>query len=124
MSHLATRLGLLFVVEVEISFGNVADCFPTRNPLLPEIAQQVGHRGVANLSGRAEWQSADRPQLLFELAGRMGLDRQVSRIMGPGSDLVDQHFAGVRQEKLDADQAHQLKRSGDCMGNFQRLLGG
>ena len=65
---------------------------------------------------------AERADLLLELAGASGLDRQVSRVVGPGRDLVDEQPTVRRQEELDAEHADGVERLGDRESRVARFL--
>jgi hypothetical protein len=65
---------------------------------LPQIAQQVRHRGRAVLPRRTERQAAHGPHLLLELARRAGIDRQVPRIVRPRGELVHHQLIAAIDE--------------------------
>ena len=59
---------------------------------------------------RAERQAADGAQLLLELAGDMGINRQMPGVVRARGHFVDQQPAVCRQEELDAEHADHLQR--------------
>ena len=79
-------------VQVQLDVGKrTPPPSPARLP--PQIAQQVGHRRRPQQFGRAQRQAADGAQLLLELAGDAGVERQVPGVVRPGRELVDQQPA-------------------------------
>ena len=72
---------------------------PVRLAVRPQIAEQVGHRRRLQQLGRAERQAADRAQLLLELAGAAGVERQVAGVVRPRRELVDQQPAVARRRR-------------------------
>src|SRR5205085_4372456 len=67
VAHLAAPAGFVFTVEVELDVGHGAGSAPIGCALLPEVAEQIGHRGRTELFGRTERQPADGAHLLLEL---------------------------------------------------------
>ena len=76
---------------------------------------------------RAQRQSADRADLLLELAAVVGVDRQVAGVVRPRRDLVDEELAARQHEHLDADHADHVprleQRTGDLMRRFAPWTG-
>jgi hypothetical protein len=62
---------------------------PPRRLVLPEITEQIRHRGWRMLTRRAERKSADGPHLLLELARDVGVDREVAGVVGARGQLID-----------------------------------
>ena len=88
--------------------GNAQAAAQSGSPA-PEVAEQIRHRGRAQLLGRAERKPADRPKLLLELAGHAGVEGKVAGVVRTRRKLVDQQLPVVRHEELDAEHADDVE---------------
>jgi hypothetical protein len=76
---------------------------PVGRARAPRLAEQVGHgRGGRLGLDRAQRQAADRAHLLLELAGRVGVDRQMAGVVRPRRELVDDQLTAGEREQLHA----------------------
>src|SRR5258705_293029 len=87
----------------------------------PKVTQEVGHGGRLELLGRAEREAADGAELLLELAGAAGIERQMSRIVRTRCQLVDEQAAVPCKKELDAQKADVLERFEDPMHDVHGL---
>src|SRR5580692_2985013 len=62
---------------------------------------------------RAEWEPANGPHELFELAGQARIDRPMARIMRARRDLVDEDGTALRHEHLDRENPDEIELFGD-----------
>ena len=99
VAHLAAwpRLGL--AVEVQLDVWERAQRGPVGLARRPQVAQQVHHRRRRELARRAERQAAHRAHLLLELAGHARVEREVTGVVRPRRELVDQQAVVVRSRK-------------------------
>jgi hypothetical protein len=90
---------------------------PVRLATEPQLSEQVGHRRRTKQVRRSERQSSDGADLLLELAGHRGIEREVPRIVRPGRKLVDEQLAVRAEEELHAEHTDILQllenRTGD-----------
>ena len=129
-NHVAVRRSEIILNSplVIYSWENVANGLEAAGPRpvglasVPEITEQVTHRGRSEQVGGAEGQVTDGPQLLLKLAGRRGLNREMSGVVGARRELVDYEAAGGRQEQLDAHDANHIQRLEDRAGGLDRLF--
>ncbi len=105
VAHFTAGPRLAFAIQVQLDIGQGAGLPPRRFPSGPEIAQQVNHRGGAQLLRRSQRQATNRTDLLLELASHVSIDRQVSGVMWARGQLVDQQVASLRHEELHAQHA-------------------
>src|SRR6059036_1420972 len=80
-------------------------------PGFPQVTQEVRHRRRLQLLGRPERQAADGAELLLELTGAAGVERQVTGIVRTRCQIVDHQPAVARDEELHAQQADELEPS-------------
>ena len=80
------------------------------SPSDPQIAEQVRHRRRLQQLGRSERQAADRAHLLLELARDRGVEREVTRVVRPRRELVDEQLAVGADEELHAQHADVVER--------------
>src|SRR5205085_7064670 len=109
MAHLAPRARLVFAVEVEFDVGRGAGPQPVGCALLPEVAEQIGHRGRTKLFGRTERQPADGAHLLLELTCHTSINCEVAGVMRTRCDLVDEQFLVACEKKFDAEDADNVE---------------
>ena len=62
---------------------------PVGFSVMPEVAEEVGHRGGTQLPGRSQRHAADGAKLLLELAFDVGVDGEVAAVVGGGGEFVD-----------------------------------
>src|SRR5262245_40414641 len=89
VAHFAANTRLRFAIEVEFYIRKGEGGGPIGFAALPNIAEQIGHGGRTMLARGAEGETADGADLLLELAGGAGVDREVAGIMRAGSEFVD-----------------------------------
>ncbi len=102
MSHFAARAWGEFTVEVEFGVGDGRGGGPVRLAVGPLVAEEVNHGSGGELGGRAEREAADGAELLFELAGDIGVNSEVAGVVRAGGEFVDEECAGFGDEELDA----------------------
>src|SRR5690625_2017338 len=70
----------------------------------PEITEKIDHARGRTWLRCAEWQPAEGSDLLFELARERRVEGEVTTVVGPRSDLVDEE-AAVGDEQFDRERA-------------------
>ena len=92
--------------------------------MFPELAEKIGHRcgGCQQLRG-SERQRADRAHLLLELTRDRGVERQVSGIVRPRRDLVDEQLTVGVDEEFDAQHPDVLQLLKNVARNLRRARG-
>lgn len=94
---------------------------PVRFSAFPNVAKKVRHRRRSIKFGRSERQSANGTHLLFELRSNARIERQMTGIVRPRCDLVDEK-ASVRCEKeFDAERADVAEGFGYRTSDLDRL---
>src|SRR5436305_8232857 len=121
VAHLAAGTGVGLAVEVELDLGEAAGSRPVRLATGPEVAQEVRHGGGAEELGRAQWQAADGPELLLELAGDAGVEGEVAGVVRARRQLVDQQAAVPGEEHLHGEHADHPQPLQDAAGDRDRL---
>ena len=103
--------------------GNDSAAIQFGVPVVPEIAEKIGHRGRLQQIGRAERQPADGAQLLLELAGATGVERQMPGVVRTRRQLVDEQLAAAGHEEFDAQDADVVERVHHRVGRLDRSRG-
>src|SRR5947207_4049924 len=88
--------------------------------ILPNITEQVRHGGRTNQVRRAERQSANRADMLLELAGYAALDCPMPRIVRTRRELVHQQLTVALDEHFDrqnADEIHLFRNGPSKIGS-------
>ena len=116
VSHLSRGPRSLLSVQVEMDVGVTKGGVPLWRAVIPDVSQQIRHRCRSDLPRLNERQIADRAQLLFKLAALKALDRQMARVVWARCNLIDQQFALSCDEKLNAEQALDVKNSRPSLG--------
>ena len=115
--------GADFPYRCSLTSGMASAAAQFGSPVPPQIAEQVRHRRRLQQLGRSERQAADRAQLLLELAGPAGVERQVPGVVRPRRQLVDEQPAVARDEELDAQHADVVERLHHRLRDVDRLSG-
>ena len=117
MAHLPPGAGGL-AVEMELHVGEAAARPPSRGS--PSAQRSPRRLAIAaGASAVTQRQAADGAELLLELAGRRGVERQVAGVVRPRGELVDQQLPVARQEHLDAQHADARRARRAWRGNRQ-----
>ncbi len=117
MAHLAARGGRALAVQVNLHRRVKAQGGPPPGLAAgPEIAQEIDHGGGHDQVAATQGQIAECSDLLLELANRGSLEGQVPRVVRPGSELVNQQAAALRQEELDTKDPDGPQRLGHGQG--------
>ncbi len=115
VSHLAAGARFALAVEMERDVRVDERLLEGRRPVLPQVAQQIEHRGRPYDLRAAQRQAADRPDGLLRVARRASLEGYVVRVVDARRELVDEE-PGVlfrRQEELDREHADEVELLGD-----------
>ena len=122
MPHLAAhaRLGLAVEMEFHVWIGEGGG--PVGFTLRPDVAEEVGHCGGRAKGSGAERQAADGSDLLLELAGDAGVQREVAAVVGAGGELVDDEVAALRDEEFDGEEADDPEFLQNAAGEFDGFL--
>ncbi len=109
MPHFPPYAGRLFPVEMQFDTRHSQRSSPIGFAVLPEIAQQIGHRGRPQQLGGTERQPANGPRLLLELAGHRRVDGEMTRVVGPRGQFVDEQPAPPVQKELHTEHADHIQ---------------
>ena len=95
---------------------------PVGFTLRPDVAEEVGHCGGRAKGSGAERQAADGSDLLLELAGDAGVQREVAAVVGAGGEFVDDELAALRDEEFDGEEADDPEFLQNAAGEFYGFL--
>ena len=121
MADLAAGTDAL-AVQVHLRPGIVERRRHPRREALAVLPQQVGHHD----DGRDEVSRAERPvedgaEVVLELRGDAPVDGEVSRVVRPGGDLVDDQVAVLGPEQFGRDDPRRLGQFRDPSSDLERL---
>src|SRR4051794_30792583 len=109
MAHFSARPRLELAVEMKLHTLEGTGRFPIRLAARPKVTQQVCHRGWAKLFRGTQWQTADRSQLLLELAGDARVKSVVAGVVRTRCEFIDQEVAFGGDEEFHTQHANDIQ---------------
>src|SRR5690606_9292168 len=110
--HLTEGLCLLLSVKMNMYSGNGNNFLKTfirRIAFKPRLTQEIYHCPRQQQSCVAQWQTKNRPQMLFILRGTICFDGLMAAVMWPRSNLINQHLAFLCNEHFHCEEAYHVK---------------